>query len=276
MVYDIVVGRTEDEKRILGTKATIYIGKHFVKMGEATSLSSKILMDVVKSHVILVTGKRGSGKSNTLGIIAEEISRLPKDISKNISVILFDTLGIFWTMKYPNTRQEKLLASWDLTPEGMDIDVYVPKGFFNELKKKGFPCNYPFSLKTSGLGTDDWCGVFDIDLLSSHGILVDRIVSSLKGSYSLDNIISKIQKDKKADINTKNAVENKFTAARSWGLFDEKGLDINDITLKRKVSIIDLSSYSNVAGNWNIKGLVIGLISKKLLLSRIESRKQEE
>ena len=42
--------------------------------------------------------------SYTLGVIAEGISDLPAEIKKNISVVLLDTMGIYWTMKYPNNN----------------------------------------------------------------------------------------------------------------------------------------------------------------------------
>ena len=84
MPYDIIVGRNEADKKAFGNKGLIYIGKGFVKMGQYTSLSNKILMDVSRSHVVLVAGKRGSGKSYTLGVIAEELSNLQKEAKENI------------------------------------------------------------------------------------------------------------------------------------------------------------------------------------------------
>ncbi|MCX6750815.1 MAG: DUF87 domain-containing protein, partial [Candidatus Pacearchaeota archaeon] len=67
----------------------------------------KIFTDVIRSHVILVAGKRGSGKSYTLGVLAEELSILPKEVSQNIASLIFDTMGIYWTMKYPNEKDKE-------------------------------------------------------------------------------------------------------------------------------------------------------------------------
>ena len=85
-----------------------------------------------------------------------------------------------------------------------------------------------------------------------------------------------IKKDKKADQNTRNAAENRFQAVKSWGLFDKNGTEIYDIIKPGKVSIIDLSAYTHVSGSSNIKGLVISILSNKLLSDRIKSRKIEE
>ena len=116
MGYDIILGRDESDKKLFGNKGLIFIGKGYVKMGQYTSLSNKIFMDVARSHVVLVAGKRGSGKSYTLGVIAEEISNLPPEVSQNIASLIFDTMGIYWTMKYENEKDRKLLA-------GMGIEI---------------------------------------------------------------------------------------------------------------------------------------------------------
>ena len=81
MPYDIIIGRDEADKKAFGDKGLVYIGKGYVKMGQYTSLSNKIFMDVARSHVVLVAGKRGSGKSYTLGVITEELSNLPKEVT---------------------------------------------------------------------------------------------------------------------------------------------------------------------------------------------------
>ena len=62
MAYDIIIGRSESEKAKFGTKGTVFIGKLYVKMGQTSSLSSDILLDVNNAHVVFIAGKRGSGK----------------------------------------------------------------------------------------------------------------------------------------------------------------------------------------------------------------------
>ncbi len=62
MGYDIITGRNVSDKEAFGKRGLVLIGKGYVKMGQYTSMSNRILMDVARSHVILVSGKRGSGK----------------------------------------------------------------------------------------------------------------------------------------------------------------------------------------------------------------------
>ncbi|MBU1129123.1 MAG: ATP-binding protein, partial [Nanoarchaeota archaeon] len=121
MSYDIIVGRNEQDKKSFGNRGLVLLGKGYVKMGQYTSLSNKIYMDIARSHVILVAGKRGSGKSYTLGVIAEELSNLPKETSQNIASLIFDTMGIYWTMKYQNEKDKELLKDWKLEPKNLPV-----------------------------------------------------------------------------------------------------------------------------------------------------------
>ena len=279
MVYSTFVGRDEADKKKLGDEGLIFLGKGYVRMGQTTSLSNNIMMDVAKPHVILIAGKRGSGKSTTIGVIAEEMSALPEEITNKLSILIFDTMGIFWTMKFPNLRDEKLLEEWELKPMSFDVKVYTPEGFFQKYKKEGIATDYPFSLKVSELSSADWMNVFGIGLLDPVGILIERAIEDLKelykGEYSIEDILEFIQKDKKTEQKVRDAAENRFLAARSWGLFSEKGTKIQDLTQGGKISILDVSCYSDIGG-WGVKNLVIGLIARKILNERMTARKKEE
>src|SRR3989338_9739430 len=132
MSYDIIIGRDEADKKRFEDKGLVRLGKGYVKMGQYTSLSNTIYMDVARSHVVLVAGKRGTGKSYTLGVIAEEISNLPIEARKNIAPLIFDTMGIFCTMKYENEKEKELLSEWELKPLKLPVRVFVPYWHFED------------------------------------------------------------------------------------------------------------------------------------------------
>jgi energy-coupling factor transporter ATP-binding protein EcfA2 len=278
--HKIILGRTESDRKKMGDKASIFLGRHYVKMGQVTSLSSNIFMDVARAHIVLVSGKRGSGKSYTLGVMAEEMSNLPSEVSQNLSIVMFDTMGIFWTMKYPNEKEEDLLEDWNLSSKKLDtIDVYIPDGFFEEYKSRGILADYPFSIKTSELDSGDWANVFNVDLMKPIGILIEKVISGLQErrlNYDMKDIIKEINRNKTTEKNVSDATINLFSAAEGWGLFKKTGTRIKDLVKRGRVSIIDTSCYTHVSGSWSIKSLVTGLVSKKLLLERMTARKIEE
>ena len=277
MAYDIIVGRDDSDREKYGEEGVIFLGKSYVKMGQNVSLSNNVYLDVNRSHTVMLCGKKGGGKSYSIGVIAEEMVSLPKEIKDKLSVLIFDTMGIFWTMKYANTKEEDLLDTWGLKPKQLkDIQVFIPQGSFEDYKKKGMDVDKSFSIKPSELKGDDWCNVFGISLNEPLGILIERIVSSFKKNFTIQEIIEKIKIDEKSNQEIKNAAENRFLAADKWGLFSEKGTEIKELVSNGKVSVLDVSCYTGVYGVWGIRSLVIGLISRKLFEERMKVRKNEE
>ncbi len=279
MGHKIIIGRNQGDLAKFGDKGTVYLGKTYVRMGQTTSLSNDLFLDVARTHVVMICGKRGSGKSYSASVLAEEISRMEEAIKQNITVLFFDTMGVFWTMKYPNKRQEKLLEHWGLKPEGLNINVFTPEGYYEEYKKKGLPVDHPFTLRTSELNASDWAEVFGIKINDAMGILIERVLGRLQGkktTYSIKEIIDEISKDKKTTRDVKDAAENRFLAADQWGLFAKRGTTIEELMKPGSVNVLDISCYAHASGDWSIKGLVIGLISKKLLAERMLARKEEE
>ena len=278
-MYDIVIGRSEEDKKKFGLKGTVMIGKQYVQMGRTTSLSNHIYLDVANSHVIFVCGKRGSGKSYSLAVIAEGVANLPEEIRQNISIIMLDTMGIYWSMKYPNVRDKDILDEWDLEAKGLDVQIFTPSGYFKEYKDKGIPTDIPFSILPSELNSSDWTRTFEIEENSDVGVLIQRVIHELKEkkeSFGMDDIIKAVDSDSRSSQNMKDGANNHFLTAKEWGLFEDKGTKISDLVIGGKVTILDLSCYATMDGGWNIKSLVVGLISQKLFIERMIARKNEE
>ncbi|MBD3259626.1 DUF87 domain-containing protein [Candidatus Woesearchaeota archaeon] len=250
-------------------------------MGQTTSLANEIFLDVSKAHVVFIVGKRGSGKSYTMGAFAEGIMGMSPEISQNLSMIMLDTMGIYWTMKYPNrkTKEVALLEEWGLEPKGLDVQIFTPTGMFERYKEEGVPTDFAFSIKPKELDSDDWCMTFDIDRNSDIGVFIAKIINFLKenkDNYSLKDIIDTMDDDDTVNRTTKEAAKNRFMTAETWGLFDVKGTKLNDLVVGGKISVLDVSAYATMPNGWAIKSLVIGLIAKKLFIQRMKARREEE
>ncbi len=278
MPYDIIIGRNEDDKKRFGKKGLIYIGKSYVKMGRYTSLSNNVFMDVARSHVVLIAGKRGSGKSYSLGVIAEELSTLSGEEKQNISAVIFDTMGIYWTMKFQNEKDKELLSKWELEPQNIPIRIFVPFGHFDKYLEKGIPIDEKFAIDVSEIKAEDWINLFELELIDPVSILIQKTLSKLGKKFFIRDIIEEIEKDKESDKNTKNAAKSLFLAAETWGIFatpEQKPISIDEISSGGKTNVIDLSVYNSI-GSFNIRALVISLVSRKLFNERMEYRKKEE
>ncbi len=237
-------------------------------------------MDVARSHVVLVAGKRGSGKSYTLGVIAEELSSLPSEVSQNIASLMFDTMGIYWTMKFENEKDRKLLQDWNLKSRNLPVRIFVPSGHYESYLEKGIPIDERFALDVKELAPEDWIITFGLDITNPISILIQRILSRLKerGNFDIGEIISSIESDEKTEQQVKNAAVGLFEAAEEWGIFaqgNEQPTEVKDLVTAGTTSVLDLSVYNSV-GAFNIRALVISLVSRKIFNQRMDSRKKEE
>ena len=280
MPYDIIIGRDASDKKKFGKRGLIFAGKGYVKMGQYTSLSNRILMDIARSHVILVAGKRGSGKSYTLGVIAEEISNLPRETSQNIASLIFDTMGIYWTMKYRNEKDRELLQEWKLKSKNLPVKIFVPSGHYGSYIQKGIPVDEKFALDVTELNPEDWILTFELDMTNPIAVLIERSINDLKvkGRFGISDIISQFESDTKSSQEVKNAATALFEAARTWGVFSEREQDatkIRDLIAAGTTSVLDLSVYNSI-GAFNVRALVISLISRKIFNERMDARKKEE
>jgi len=280
MAYDIIIGRDKTDKELFGDKGLIFLGKGYVKMGNYTSLSNRIFMDVARSHVIMIAGKRGSGKSYTLGVIAEELSKMEGEASKNIASLIFDTMGIFWTMKYKNEKDSELLNSWELKSKALPVKVFVPFGKSQEYKKRSIPYDETFALKASELEAEDWITLFNLKLTSPSGVIIENAITELKQSnesFNLLDIQNKIEKHEKASRETKDIALALFKAADTWGIFTKtkEGTEIKSLVTPGTTTVLDVSVFSSI-GAFNVRALVISLISRKLFQTRMDARKKEE
>ncbi len=277
-MQNIIVGRNERDRKKFGEKGTVLIGKHYIKMGRDQTLSNKIFMDIAGAHVVFICGKRGGGKSYTMGVIAEGMADLPHEIKQNLSIILLDTMGIYWTMKYPNKEDAELLRQWNLEPKPLDVQIFTPTGHYDKFKKQGIPTDYPFSIKPSELSANNWCMTLGVKQTSDVGVLISDVINNLKedtDNYSMEDIVKKIKESDYADI-TKGNAKNLFLNTKPWGLFNEEGTKLSELVKPGQITVLDVSCYATVPNSWNIKNLVIGLVAEKLFIQRMTARKTEE
>ena len=281
MVEKIIIGKDWKDLKKFGEKGTAYIGKHVVGKGEESHLTNPMQMDLTRPHIVLVCGKRGTGKSYTAGVIAEEIYKLPQEIRSNLSVLMIDTMGIYWSMKLPNEKEVDILKEWGTKPEGLkNARIFIPKGYVNEYKEAGISIDRSFTLAVGDLSAEDWITTFGFSMIDEHGITIERVIENLKetrgNKYSIEDIITEIKKDKTTEQKVKDALVNRFLAAREWGLFESEGTNVDDLLQPGTISVLDVSHYMRVSESWSIRAMLVALLSRKIFAQRLKARKSEE
>ncbi len=251
-------------------------------LSEEQDYGKYVYLDAIAPHVVFIVGARGSGKSYSLGVIAEELVNK----NPNVASIIIDPIGIYWSMKYPNQDEKEVdeLIRLGLMPKGVDkVTVFIPHGVKHKLSKGMYDAT--FALRPADLTVDDWCLTFDIDRFSPTGLLLEKVLTKVREGYktvdgkkvmpkqevySISDVIDCLSKDEelssarkgfKAD--SRRALMSRFEAAKSWGIFTDEGTPLIDIAREGEVSVIDVSFLDE-----NVSSLVIGILARKLLQAR--------
>jgi len=275
----VVIGRSESDFKKYGTRGSILLGRQYEEKLDRLFLTNKVYMDVSNAHVVLICGKRGGGKSYTMGVIAEGLSTLEPQVKENLSIILLDTMGIYWTMGHANQKEKELLEPYGLKPKPVDVKIFTPEKYFYEYKKKGIRTDVPFSIEPHQLSGDDWCAAFKQDKYGPNGLYLQKLIEELreeKEKYSLNDVFDRLEKDKGADPLTKEAVNSMFKTAEGWGIFSDHGTPIEDLAKGGQITVLDVSCYATMPGGWDVKALAVGIVSRHLFISRMAFRKEEE
>jgi hypothetical protein len=275
----VVIGRAPSDVKKFGTKGAILLGKQYVEKLDRLFLDKNVYMDVAGAHVILICGKRGGGKSYTMGVIAEGLSMLEPAVRQNLSIILLDTMGIYWTMGHANQKEKELLDPYGLKPHPVELKIFTPAKYYEEYKKKGIRTDAPFSLEPHMITGEDWCIAFRQDKYSENGLYIQKIVEELgekKEKYFMKDMFGFIDNDKETSDLVRSAVRNMLKTAEGWGVFSEKGTSIEDLAKGGQITVLDVSCYATMPGGWDVKALVVGIVSKHLFVTRMAYRKEEE
>ena len=210
--------------------------------------------------------------SYSAGVIAEEILKLPQEIKENLTCLLIDTAGIYWTMKNPNDIDLELLSEWSLRPQSFPIHNIVPVGLTDFYETQGIAYDGTFSIKPSELSTADWALTFNLSIFDPLGILLERTLKKLHGrDYSIQDMVDAIEADERADPKERLALENRFLAAEGWGIFSTKATPIENFLQPGTVTVLDVSLQE-----WSIRNLMLGILAREIYEYRVAARRLEE
>ncbi|RXA21279.1 ATP-binding protein [Methanosarcina sp. MSH10X1] len=266
-------GKITGKLHVLGNEGNP--GKGLLSVGNYMALDhsrgAAVYLDALKPHAVLICGKRGYGKSYTMGCLLEELTFLEPEIKKRLASLVIDTMGIFWTMNQPNTFEARKLKNWDLIPEGLETEVFVPAGKVEAYRKRNINVK-PFSISIQELSGSQWCRIFNIEEVTPPGILLVRAIESLRergSAYSFEEILSEINGDTRSDEASKGAVENYFRAVNSWDLFSKEGTALSELVSGGKTTILDVSTLENE----NVCAAAVSILAGRLYEARLEARR---
>jgi len=279
-MHEIIVGRSQKDLEKFGANCTGFIGKHIVGKGEEAHLTNKIVLDLLRPHVILITGKRGAGKSYSAGVIMEEIALLPKEYRNNLTTVVIDTMGIYWATKLANEQQVVLLNDWGLKTKDLSdrTKIYVPYKQKAEFEEADVSVDFGLSIPPYEFSAEDWSLAFNLPMTNPLSISLQKAVNDLKKKeekFQIDDLISSIKDSRVIDTRTKSALENMLSVANQWGVFGEEGIKMEEIMKPGMINVLDVSRLRATEA-WSVRNLLVALICREIYNQRILARKQEE
>ena len=292
---DLVVDQGPSKSILVGKNApsenmeAIFLGKH------AEAPHRDVWMDIRGAHVLYVMGKRRSGKSYTLGTIAEGLvsNTWVKQGETSPAVLILDTMNVFLTMPYSmsdlygeNHSAINELQKWKLGKTNIPLNLFTPPS-------TDIPSSITASelkLRASDLDTEEWCGLFELDpfvdpmghLLSAvldrakHKGAIDKrdgMKQEPKNTFGIDYLMWVLQFDQEIDDfpqDTRRALLRRFEAVLRYGIFGEIGIDIHNLMKPGEVSVLLLRDLEP-----EMRSVMVALIVKQVMRLRAIAEQQE-
>jgi DNA helicase HerA-like ATPase len=278
------------------SKSWAYLGR----LGEAGPLTD-VRFDADMAHVIALFGKRGSGKSYTLGSLLEGLctrhheSTIAQN-SRRHSVLLFDTLGIFqWmTILLKEGSQKEVLREqysvrrgWNIKPEPLDVAIWIPKGTRTPSTPAG---HLEFTINCSDFAAEDWGYLFGLNIYQDRmgQLLNDAYIKvTLEGwsdahkrhkpkpQYSLEELIACVKSDLELNTSyqseTQRAVLQQLMTYYRNPLFADQGTPLQEFLKPGRMSVVVMNKMSD-----ELRLIVVSALMRRLIASRVQASEAEK
>jgi len=191
------------------------------------SKSADLELDLDGPHVMLVVGKRGYGKSYTVGVVAEDLAR-----ARGLAPVVVDPMGVFDTLADP--------ADGEPVPaEVVDDPAVTP----------------------SSVDPRSWCAMLGVDPESGPGGLVWRAAQEV-ADRGVAAMIDHVE-DADAPGTETRAATNYLTLADEWDVFDPAGLSATELA-SSGVTVVDVSGMDEAPMNAVVRGIAEGLYEARV------------
>lgn len=272
------------------TSALLLLGKCIEQARVSNKFDANVWLDIHTPHVVYVCGRRGTGKSYDLGILAEGLalgsdSKITTKVP-SITTIFFDTQNQFWALL--NAPDESLeedrqqltqLKQWEIPAcEISSAKLFAPIG-----DPVVHPNVIEFAIDPIELELEDWCGLFGLEVYSPQGQVIRNVLRKVsmegynvpeyggrgsrrvqpKTAYELDDLIRCLMEDielsEQSQRQTRDAILWKLQALRDSRVFRKGGVDVLQVVKPGQLSIFLLRNLDDAT-----KSLVVSVIAKKV------------
>ena len=252
----------------------------------------KIWLSTKKEQVIAVVGKRGSGKSFTLGVIGEGLalnSPQPNVArqTRSRATLLFDPLDIYWTTRFPvgpsenpeANRHYQLARTNELAGLEFNVEAWIP-GTSNQ--RAGDPEWFNLlQLPVPALGLEEWEILLGVNVLNEPigqaladalnlvkaiGYQRRGILTPPTAIFDLTNLVDALQSDDLINTyhaETLRALRQRLTSLTATGLFSSTGTTIPNLLSPGRLSVILLGRLPQ-----SYRSAIVAVVTRMLIENR--------
>lgn len=184
------------------------------------SEGAPIHVDLDRPHSMMIVGKRGYGKSYTLGVLAESLSE-----PDGIAPVIIDPMGVYTTMA--SGRGSESIA----------VEVVSEP-----------------TVVATALEPRSWCALLDLSPESAAGALVWQAASNAATVDEMNEHIDATD----APGADKRSARNHIQLASTWGVFAPDGLTAADLC-GPEVTVIDVSGLDSAPMNAVVRAIAESL-----------------
>jgi len=276
MIREEIFGREEAHVKSMGKNGCCYLGKIVSYPAGRYEESGAVYLDITSPHCMLVVGKRGTGKSYTLGVMAEGFGMLDEKVREKIAVLVLDTMSVFHSLKSINTNQEEItrLENFNnLKPKdfGDYVKVFLPKLTIEKIQEEGKKVSYDeiLQLPLKDISVHDWLTLLNLSPTEPAGVLLVKTIGALleRGKpFGYEEIYPRIELERGKKY-VKSSLISLFKMVEELKVFDKFGTPLENIVKGGQLSVLDIS-YLGRIGGFDVRNLVLGVIGRKLLSER--------
>lgn len=274
----------------------VYLGR----LAEAGPLTD-VRLDISMAHVIGLFGKRGSGKSYTLGTLLEglctrEASTTISQNPRTKAILLFDTLGIFqWVNMSLNEQSQQetiqqqfaVRRGWSIKSEPLDVTIWIPKGSASD----GTPSTHKeFTIRCSDFAAEDWGYILGLNIYQDRmgQLLNDAYIKVTQEgwhdgnnfhkaaeAYSLSALIKCVESDSELittyATETCRALRQQLCTYERNPIFADDGTSLKDLLQPGRMSVIVMNKMSD-----ELRLIAVATFLRRLIASRIRASETEK
>lgn len=267
----------------------ILLGK-LVEAGQAR----KLYLDASGEQVIAILGKRGTGKSYTLGVLIEGLAAGQGEnpvstMTTPRSALVLDIMDIFWTSAIPLSvdgspeiaKQYSRMQKAGYDAHTLAVDIWIPAGF---ARSDIDPPNvHELRIQASDLGLDDWADLFGVDIYGEpRGMLISDVVARVssdgytttsgeqidpKQEYSFQDLLRCLETAQDVVTSyrddTRRSVRQRMASYASLSLFSGEGTPLNAVLKPFRVSVLMLARVPD-----ELKKVLVAVLLKRILRER--------